>query len=103
MQSKNLEKDGHTGRAACLARNSATKNIVLEMSPNEVVYEQSGSILTSEGLYDTIKVVNVTKGTEVTCEAKFDGTTITANKTLPGMIWCLPVLAISPARKHCPR
>lgn len=102
MQSKNLEKDGHTGRAACLARNSATKNIVLEMSPNEIVYEQSGSILTSEGLYDTIKVVNVTKGTEVTCEAKFDGTTITANKTLPGMIWCLPVLAISPARKHCP-
>ncbi|NXE16649.1 TRDC protein, partial [Lophotis ruficrista] len=83
MKSKKVEKDDGIGKAACLAKNSYTKNINLEMSSNEVVYEQSTSILTSEGLYDTIKVVNVTKGTEVTCTAKFDNSTITANTTLP--------------------
>ncbi|KAF1661985.1 T-cell receptor delta chain C region, partial [Aptenodytes patagonicus] len=90
MKSKKLEEDGSTGKAVCLARNFYTKNITLEMSSEEriyeqstVVYEQSTPILTSEGLYNTIKVVNVTKGTEVTCMAKFDGGTITANTTLP--------------------
>ncbi|NXT38681.1 TRDC protein, partial [Pelecanoides urinatrix] len=83
MKSKKLEEDGSIGKAVCLARNFYTKNISLAMSSNEVVYEQSTSILTSEGLYDTIKVVNVRKGTEVTCTAKFDGSTITAKTTLP--------------------
>ncbi|NWZ74599.1 TRDC protein, partial [Acrocephalus arundinaceus] len=63
--------------AACLARNSLTKNISLEMPSKEVVYKQSTSILTSEGLYNAIKMVNVTKDTEVTCTAKFDNNTIT--------------------------
>ncbi|NXJ58145.1 TRDC protein, partial [Spizaetus tyrannus] len=83
MKSKNLERDGSIGRAACLAKNFNTKTISLEMSSNEVVYEQSTSILTSVGLYDTIKVVNVTKDTELTCTAQFNGIAITANTTLP--------------------
>ncbi|XP_052640865.1 T cell receptor alpha chain MC.7.G5-like [Harpia harpyja] len=83
MKSKNLEGDGSIGKAACLAKNFNTKTISLEMSSNEVVYEQSTSILTSVGLYDTIKVVNVTKDTELTCTAHFNGFTITANATLP--------------------
>uniref|UniRef100_A0A8D0FA14 Ig-like domain-containing protein n=1 Tax=Strix occidentalis caurina TaxID=311401 RepID=A0A8D0FA14_STROC len=77
-------KDDNTGKAACLARNFYTKNISLEMSSNEVVYEQSTSIFTSERLYNTFKVVSVTKDTEVTCTAKFNGKTITANTTSPG-------------------
>ncbi|NWX77979.1 TRDC protein, partial [Alca torda] len=76
------QKDGSVGKAACLARNFSTKNIILEMSSDTVVYEQSTSILTSEGLYDTIKVVSVTKGKEVTCTAKFDNNMITENTTL---------------------
>ncbi|XP_054080473.1 immunoglobulin gamma-1 heavy chain-like [Rissa tridactyla] len=76
------QKYGSVGKAACLARNFSTKNISLEMSSDRVVYEQSTSILTSEGLYDTIKVVNVTKGKEVTCTAKFDNSTITENTPL---------------------
>ncbi|NXW10655.1 TRDC protein, partial [Fregetta grallaria] len=83
MKSKKLEGDGSIGKAACLARNFYTKNISLVMSSNEVVYEESTSILTSEGLYNTVKVVNVTKGTEVTCMAKFNGSTVTANTTFP--------------------
>ncbi|XP_066061272.1 Ig heavy chain Mem5-like [Chamaea fasciata] len=77
MKSKKLEEGGSTGKAACLARNFLTKNISLEMPSKEVVYKQSTSILTSEGLYNAIKVVKVTKGTEVTCTAKFDNSTIT--------------------------
>ncbi|XP_059725054.1 Ig heavy chain Mem5-like [Haemorhous mexicanus] len=78
MKSKKLEGGGSSGNAACLARNSPTKNISLEMPSQEVVYEQSTSILTSEGLYSAIKVVRVTEDTEVTCTAQFDNRTITA-------------------------
>ncbi|NWS48444.1 TRDC protein, partial [Probosciger aterrimus] len=83
MKSKKLEEDGSTGKAACLARNVYTKNISLDMSSNEVVYEPSASILTAEGLYDTVKVVSVTKDAEVTCTAKINGSTITASTSLP--------------------
>ncbi|NXX54881.1 TRDC protein, partial [Scopus umbretta] len=83
MKSNKLQEDGRVGKAACLTRNSYTKNISLEMSSNDVVYEQSPPILTSEGLYNAIKVVNVKKGTEVTCVAKFNGSTIITNTTLP--------------------
>ncbi|NXF28053.1 TRDC protein, partial [Rhodinocichla rosea] len=78
MKSKKLEEGNSSGKAACLARNSPTKSISLEMPSQEVVYEQSPSILTSEGLYNAIKVVRVTKDTEVTCTARFDDRTITA-------------------------
>lgn len=84
MKSKKLEEGGSTGKAACLARNFLTKNISLEMPSEEVVYEQSTSILTSEGLYNAIKVVSVTKDTELTCTAKFNSRTITAP---PGTVW----------------
>ncbi|XP_068852681.1 immunoglobulin gamma-1 heavy chain-like [Aphelocoma coerulescens] len=78
MNSKKLEEGGSTGKAACLARNFLTKDISLEMPSKEVVYEQSTSILTSEGLYNAIKVVNVTKDTELTCTAKFNNRNITS-------------------------
>ncbi|CAN8202056.1 unnamed protein product [Coccothraustes coccothraustes] len=78
MKSKKLEGGGSSGNAACLARNSPTKSISLEMPSQEVVYDQSTSILTSEGLYNAMKVVRVTEDTEVTCTAQFDNRTITA-------------------------
>lgn len=78
MKSKKLEGGGSSGNAACLARNSPTKNISLEMPSQELVYEQGTPILTSEGLYSAIKVVRVTEDTEVTCTAQFDNRTITA-------------------------
>lgn len=109
MKSKKLEEGGSTGKAACLARNFLTKNIILEMPSEEVVYEQSTSMLTSEGLYNAIKVVSVTKDTELTCTAKFNNRTITAP---PGTVWwhsCHLFLETepwgawcSPACQHCP-
>ncbi|NXG04821.1 TRDC protein, partial [Sakesphorus luctuosus] len=78
MKSKKLEEGGSTGKAACLARNSNTKNINLEMSSDEVVYDQSTPVLISMGLYSAVKVVSVTEDSEVTCKAHFDNSTITA-------------------------
>ncbi|XP_066192656.1 uncharacterized protein [Sylvia atricapilla] len=77
MKSKKFGEGGSSGKAACLARNFLTKNISLEMPSEEVVYKQSTSVLTSEGLYNAIKVVKVTKDTEVTCTAKSDNSMIT--------------------------
>ncbi|NWW93203.1 TRDC protein, partial [Rhynochetos jubatus] len=71
------------GKAACLARNFYTKNISLKMSPAEVVYEQSASILTSEGSYNAIKVVNVANSPEVSCMTRYNERTITVNITWP--------------------
>ncbi|NWI28546.1 TRDC protein, partial [Sula dactylatra] len=83
MKSKKLKEDGSTGKAACLAKNFNTKSISLDMSSDDVIYEQSTSILTSEGLYNAIKVVNVSKDTEVTCTAKHNGNIIGNDTTLP--------------------
>ncbi|NWS78070.1 TRDC protein, partial [Crotophaga sulcirostris] len=80
---KSEKQEGDTEKAACLARNFYTKNVKLEMSSEKVVYEPSTPVLTSEGTYDTIKVVNVTKGAEVTCNAILNGITIKANTTAP--------------------
>ncbi|NXI91659.1 TRDC protein, partial [Psophia crepitans] len=77
-----VEQDGSVGKAACLARNFSTKNINLDVSPHDVVYDQSTPILTSDGLYNAIKVVSVTKGIGVSCMANLNNNIYTANMTL---------------------
>ncbi|XP_068517324.1 Ig heavy chain Mem5-like isoform X2 [Anas acuta] len=81
IKSKALEEGGSTGKAACLARNFYPKNIILDMSTAEVIYEQSTPIVTSEGTYNTIKVVNVAENSEVSCTAKFKNKNFAANAT----------------------
>ncbi|XP_042694084.1 Ig heavy chain Mem5-like, partial [Centrocercus urophasianus] len=83
MKSKKNNKDDDTGKAACLARNFYKKNISLEMSSTEVVYEPKAPIVTSNGVYNTIKVVKVTKQSEVTCTARLSNGNFTANSTSP--------------------
>ncbi|XP_048782673.1 Ig heavy chain Mem5-like [Lagopus muta] len=83
MKSKKNKKDDDTGKAACLARNFYKKNISLEMSSTEVVYEPKAPIVTSNGVYNTIKVVEVTKQSEVTCTARLSNGNFTANSTSP--------------------
>ncbi|KAJ7421744.1 hypothetical protein BTVI_16693 [Pitangus sulphuratus] len=78
MKSRKLKEGGSPEKAACLATNFSTRRISLEMSSAEVVYEQSTPILTAQGFYSAMKVVNVTKDTEVTCKAHFDNVTLTA-------------------------
>ncbi|NWH64705.1 TRDC protein, partial [Geococcyx californianus] len=81
MKSEKQDKDGNTEKAACLVRNFYTRNMNLEMSSKQVVYKPSTPVLTSEGSYDAIQVVNVTKGTEVICKATSNDITVTANTT----------------------
>ncbi|OXB71142.1 UNVERIFIED_CONTAM: hypothetical protein H355_007665, partial [Colinus virginianus] len=81
MKSRKLEEDGSTGNAACLARNFYEKNISLDMSSNEVVYEPKAPILTSNGMYNTIKVIKVTKKSEATCMARLSNGNFTANSS----------------------
>nr|XP_038024838.1 T cell receptor alpha chain MC.7.G5 isoform X3 [Anas platyrhynchos] len=81
IKSKALEEGGSTGKAACLARNFYPKNISLDMLTAEVIYEQSPPVMTSEGTYNTIKVVNVAKKSEVSCTAKFKNKNFPANAT----------------------
>eukprot|EP00075_Anas_platyrhynchos_P012205 XP_027301458.1 uncharacterized protein LOC101804340 [Anas platyrhynchos] len=81
IKSKAPEEGGSTGKAACLARNFYPKNISLDMLTAEVIYEQSPPIMTSEGTYNTIKVVNVAKKSEVSCTAKFKNKNFPANAT----------------------
>ncbi|NWR81141.1 TRDC protein, partial [Centropus unirufus] len=104
MKSEKPEEDSGTEKAACLARNFYTKNINLEISSQKVVYEPSTPILTSEGSYDAIKVVEVTKGAEVTCKARFNGQTFTANATESGTsLWysCKVFLEVASSTACC--
>lgn len=110
MKSKKNKKDDDTGKAACLARNFYKKNISLEMSSTEVVYEPKAPIVTSNGVYNTIKVVEVTKQSEVTCTARLSNGNFTANSTSPGtVLWnhqssFLEAVTFAglPANKHAP-
>ncbi|NXU58873.1 TRDC protein, partial [Turnix velox] len=87
IKSKKLDKDGSSGKAACLAKNFSTRNFSLEMIPERVVYEQSTALLTPEGSYNAIKVVDVTKGEEVNCSGIFDSRTVVVpNDTQTGTI-----------------
>ncbi|NWI19723.1 TRDC protein, partial [Crypturellus soui] len=75
IKSKKVKEESKNVNAVCLARNFYPKNLSLEVSTNEVVYEQNEPIVTSEGMYSTMKVVQVKPETEVTCMAKFNGST----------------------------
>lgn len=86
MKSRKHKDDDDTGKAACLARNFYKKNISLEMSIKEVVYESKEPIVTSNGMYNTIKVVKVTEKSEVTCTARLSNGNFTANSTSPGTV-----------------
>ncbi|NWY07829.1 TRDC protein, partial [Nothoprocta ornata] len=82
IKSKKVKEESKNVNAVCLARNFYPKDLSLEASPNEVLYEQNKPTLTSEGTYSTIKVVQVKPETQVTCVAKFNGSTYTKH-TLP--------------------
>ncbi|NXO02675.1 TRDC protein, partial [Rhinopomastus cyanomelas] len=84
MRSRKLRKDGSTRTAACVARNSYTKEISLEVPSGEVVYAPSPAVLAPGGMYSTVKVVSVLKDTEVACKAKLNDSSLTVNATRPG-------------------
>ncbi|XP_009887294.1 PREDICTED: uncharacterized protein LOC104289959 [Charadrius vociferus] len=55
---------------ACLARTFYPKNISLDVPKNDTVYDLKAPLVTSEGMYSTMKVVGVESDAEVTSGLK---------------------------------
>ncbi|KAK0683999.1 TRDC protein, partial [Pygoscelis papua] len=68
---------------ACLARTFYPKNISLDVPKSEIVYDLKAPLVTSEGMYSTMKVVGVEPDAEVTCKAIHKRNKTTANIILP--------------------
>ncbi|XP_010002700.1 PREDICTED: Ig heavy chain Mem5-like [Chaetura pelagica] len=68
---------------ACLARTFYPNDISLDMPQSDTVYDLKAPLVTSEGIYSTMKVVGVEPDGEVTCKAIHNGKRTTANIVLP--------------------
>lgn len=71
---------------ACLARTFYPKNISLDVPKNDTVYDLKAPLVTSEGMYSTMKVVGVESDAEVTCKAMYKRNNATASIILPGTV-----------------
>ncbi|NXV97368.1 TRDC protein, partial [Calonectris borealis] len=71
---------------ACLARTFYPKNISLDVPKSDIVYDLKAPLVTSEGMYSTMKVVGVEPDAEVTCKAMHKGNKTTASIILPGTV-----------------
>ncbi|NXA21839.1 TRDC protein, partial [Ibidorhyncha struthersii] len=71
---------------ACLARTFYPKNISLDVPKNDIVYDLKAPLVTSEGIYSTMKVVGVESDAEFTCRAMYKGNNSTASIILPGTV-----------------
>ncbi|KAF1528670.1 T-cell receptor delta chain C region, partial [Eudyptula minor] len=68
---------------ACLARSFYPKNISLDVPKSEIVYDLKAPLVTSEGMYSTMKVVGVEPDAEMTCKAIHKWNKTTASIILP--------------------
>ncbi|NWI84889.1 TRDC protein, partial [Pitta sordida] len=82
LKSKKPKQDDKVSMA-CLARTFYPKNISLEVPKGVVLYDLKAPLVTSEGMFSTMKVVGVDPGAEVTCKATHQGNEGKASTTLP--------------------
>uniref|UniRef100_R7VPK5 TRDC protein n=1 Tax=Columba livia TaxID=8932 RepID=R7VPK5_COLLI len=68
---------------ACLARAFYPKNISLDVPKSDIVYDLKAPLVTSEGMYSTMKIVGVEPGAEVKCNVMHTGNKNTASIILP--------------------
>ncbi|NWV17209.1 TRDC protein, partial [Origma solitaria] len=71
---------------ACLARTFYPKNISLDVPKSDVLYDLKAPLVTSEGVYSTMKVVGVEPGAEVTCKATHKRSRSKTSMILPGTV-----------------
>lgn len=71
---------------ACLARAFYPKNISLDVPKSDIVYDLKAPLVTSEGMYSTMKIVGVEPGAEVKCNVMHTGNKNTASIILPGTV-----------------
>ncbi|NXM72690.1 TRDC protein, partial [Serilophus lunatus] len=68
---------------ACLARTFYPKNISLDVPKGVVLYDLKAPLVTSEGMFSTMKVVGVEPEAEATCRAAHQGSKGKASTILP--------------------
>lgn len=83
IKSKECKQYGNVSYIACLAR-TFYKNISLDGPKGVIAYDLKEPILTSEGMYSTLKVVGIEPDTEGTCKAVQKGNKTVASTVPPG-------------------
>ncbi|NWV32199.1 TRDC protein, partial [Grantiella picta] len=83
LTSKEPKQHDKKMNVACLARTFYPKNVSLDVPKSDVLYDLKAPLVTSEGLYSTMKVVGVEEGAEVTCKAMHKGSKGKARIILP--------------------
>ncbi|NWW90362.1 TRDC protein, partial [Rhynochetos jubatus] len=86
LKSKEPKKYDNKLIMACLARNFYPKNISLDVPNGDIVYDLKAPLVTSEGMYSTIKVVGVETDADMTCKAMHKGNKNTPSIILPGTV-----------------
>ncbi|NWI31287.1 TRDC protein, partial [Sula dactylatra] len=78
LKSKEPKQYDNKLNTACLARTFYPKNISLDVPKSDTVYDLKAPLVTSEGMYNTMKVVEVEPDAVVTCQAMHKGNKTTA-------------------------
>ncbi|NXG11844.1 TRDC protein, partial [Sakesphorus luctuosus] len=83
LKSKKPQQHDNKLNMACLARTFYPKNISLDVPKSVVLYDLKAPLVTSGGLYSTMKVAGVEPDAEVTCKATHRGKRDKASTILP--------------------
>lgn len=83
LRSKEPKQYDNKLNMACLARTFYPKNISLDVPKSDIVYDLKAPLVTSEGMYSTMKVVGVEPDAEVTCKVMHKGNKTRASIILP--------------------
>ncbi|NWH59253.1 TRDC protein, partial [Geococcyx californianus] len=86
LKSKEPKQHDNKLNVACLARAFYPKNITLDVPQSKLVYELKVPLVTSEGMYGTMKVAGVDPDVEVTCKAVHKGNKAADSIILPGAV-----------------
>ncbi|NWS64101.1 TRDC protein, partial [Chunga burmeisteri] len=83
LKSKEPKQYDNKLNMACLARTFYPKNISLYVPKSDTVYDLKAPLVTSEGMYSTMKAVRVEPDAKVICKAMHKGNRTTASIILP--------------------
>ncbi|NXF60010.1 TRDC protein, partial [Ciccaba nigrolineata] len=83
LKSKEPKQYDNKLNMACLARTFYPKSISLDVSESDISYDLKAPVVTSEGMYSTMKVTRVEPDAKVTCRAMHKGNKTTASIILP--------------------
>ncbi|NWH16970.1 TRDC protein, partial [Grus americana] len=86
LKSKKPKQYNNKQNMACLAKAFYPKNISLDVPESDIVYDLKAPLVTSEGMYSTMKVVGVEPDEEVACKAMHKGNKTTASIIFPGTV-----------------